>query len=102
MDYYGLAAPPLEDQPSSVVVLELLRSCLAVAPPLSSPSRDDWRNEHLEELAKDPVCGAALARVLTAVVAGDVPQKTADMLSSPTLIVLLKKDAAAMEALKKQ
>ena len=33
---------------------------------------------------------------------GDVPQKTADILSSATLIVLLKKDAATMEALKKQ
>ena len=34
--------------------------------------------------------------------AGDVPQKTADILSSATLIVLIKKDAAAMEALKLQ
>ena len=40
--------------------------------------------------------------MLTAVVAGDVPQKTADILSSATLIVMLKKDAAAMEALKLQ
>jgi hypothetical protein len=40
MDYYGPAAPPLEDQPSSVVTLEMLRTFLAAAPPLSSPHRD--------------------------------------------------------------
>ncbi len=56
----------------------------------------------MEELAKDPTCGAALARVLTSIVAGHVPHKTADILSSATLIVLLKTDAAAMEALKQQ
>jgi hypothetical protein len=32
----------------------------------------------------------------------EVPQKTTDILSSATLIVLLKKDAATMEALKQQ
>ena len=48
------------------------------------------------ELASDSECGTTLARVLTAIVAGDVPQKTADILSSATLIVL----PPAMEALK--
>jgi hypothetical protein len=38
--------------------------------------------------------------MLTAVVTGDVPQKTTDFLSSSTLIILLKKDATSMEALK--
>jgi hypothetical protein len=38
--------------------------------------------------------------MLTAVVTGDVHQKTADFLSSSTLIILLKKDATSMEALK--
>ena len=46
------------------------------------------------DFARDPTCGSALARVPTAVVASDVPQKTTDILSSATLIVLLKKDAA--------
>ena len=40
IDLYGLAAPPLEEHPSPVVTLELLRTCLAAAPPLSSPHRD--------------------------------------------------------------
>jgi hypothetical protein len=43
-----------------------------------------------------------MARVLTAVVKGDFPQKTADILSSATLIILLKKDEATMAAIKLQ
>ena len=76
LDYYGPPAPPpsLEDPLPTVVTLNLLRNCLAAAPPLSSPHRDGCRNEHLAELAKDPECGTALARVLTAVVNwGNVP-----------------------------
>ena len=52
------------------------------------------------DFARDPICGSALARVFTAVVADDVPQKTMDILSFATLIVMLKKDATVMEALK--
>jgi hypothetical protein len=82
---------------------ETLRACLATAPPtLSSPPKDGCRNEHFVDLARDPACGAALARVLAGVVTSDVPQKTANILSSATLIVLLNKDAATMEALKQQ
>ena len=51
------------------------------------------------EMARDPACATALARMLTAVVTGDVPQKTLDFLSSSALIILLKKDAESMEAL---
>jgi hypothetical protein len=81
LDLYGPAAPPLEDAPPSVVTAEILSACLEAAPPLSSPHRDGWRNEHFVEMAKDPACAAAMARMLTAVVTGDVPQKTADILS---------------------
>jgi len=80
--------------------MELLRTCLSSAPPLSSPHKDGWRNEHLAELARDATCRTALARVLTAMVAGDVPLKTADILSSATLIIMLKKDATTMEEMK--
>ena len=74
LDYYGPHAPPLlENQPSSIISLELLRTCLAAAPPLSSLHRDGWRNEHLVDFARDPAFGSALARMLTAVVDGDVP-----------------------------
>ena len=53
-------------------------------------------------MAKDPACGAALVNLMTALIAGDMPQKTSDMLSPTTLIVFLKKNAEAMEALKSQ
>jgi hypothetical protein len=38
--------------------------------------------------------------MLTTIVTGDVPKKTADIMSSATLIILLKKVVATMEALK--
>jgi len=100
IDMYGPIAPPLEEQPLSDVTLELLRTCPETTPPLSSPHRDGWRNEHLVDLARDTECVTALARVLTTVVAGDVPKKTTDIMSSTTLIILLKKDAEAMAELK--
>ena len=90
----------MEDPLPNVVTLDILKTCLAAAPPLSSPHKDGWRNDYLVDLARDPACAAALARVLTSVVTSDVPKKTADILSSATLIILLKKDAAAREALK--
>jgi hypothetical protein len=40
--------------------------------------------------------------MLTTVVTGDVPKKTTDILSSTTLIILLRKDVATMEALKQE
>ena len=72
LDYFGPAAPPLEDPPSNTATIETLTACLTTAPPLSSPHRDGWRNEHFVDLAKDPACGTALARVLTTVVRGDI------------------------------
>ena len=66
-------------------------------PPLSTPHRDGWRNEQFFEMVKDPACGSTLARLMTAVVTGDVPAKTIDILPSATLVVLLKKDQAAIK-----
>jgi len=51
-------------------------------------------------VVRDSACGDALANLMTVVVSGDVPTKTVDIMSSTTLIVLLKKDATAIEALK--
>ncbi len=71
---------------------------------MSTPHRDGWRNEYFFELVKDPACGSALASLMTAVVPakGDVPAKAIDIVSYATLIVMLKKDQAAMDELKKQ
>ncbi len=73
LDFYGPVAPPLEDAPPNVVTADVLLACLEAAPPLSSPHKNGWRNEHFVEMAKDPACAAAMARMLTAVVTGDVP-----------------------------
>ena len=100
IDLYGPTTPPLEEHPSTYLTLELLRTCLATTPPRSSPHRDGWRNERRVDLARDTECGTALARELTAVVTGDVPKKTMDILSLATLIILLKNNAKAMAELK--
>ena len=55
------------------------------------------RVEHFIPLVADPDCGEALANFMTVIIKGDVSQKIADLLSSSTLVILLKKDAEIME-----
>ena len=71
LDYFGPATPPMENPLPSRVTLEIMQTALASTPPLPSPPKDEWRNEHLAEIARDLACGAVLARVFTAIVAGD-------------------------------
>jgi hypothetical protein len=48
MAYYGPPANPLPDQPPPTISIDLLKKCLdAVPPPLSTPHKDGWRNEHI-------------------------------------------------------
>jgi hypothetical protein len=55
MDYYGPAAPPPPGGPVPVIRYSGDAPELSGrTPPLSSPHRDGWRNEHLVELARDP------------------------------------------------
>jgi hypothetical protein len=89
-DYYGPAAPPLPDVEHVGITLEILRTCLAVAPPLSSPHKDGWRTEQLSQLAPDDACGEAVASLATSSTQGDVSDKISHLLSSATLVVLLK------------
>jgi hypothetical protein len=69
---------------------------------MSNPHKEGWRNEYFTEMARDPVCGEALANLMTTVVLGDIPAKTTNIMSSAALIVLLKKDATSMDAIKHQ
>ncbi len=80
--------------------LETLRTCLVADPPLSSPHKDGWRIEHLSQLAPDDAYGEALASLATSIIQGDVSDKISHLLSSVTLVVLLKKDAETMDAMK--
>ena len=99
-DYYGPAAPPLPDVEPIRITLEILATCLAAAPPLFSPHKDGWRTEHLSQLAPDDECGKALATFATSIIVGGVFDKISNLLSSATLVVLLKKYAESMVAMK--
>jgi hypothetical protein len=57
--------------------------------------------EHLVYLATDQGCGEALVALMTTIVKGDVSKKVADLLSSTTLVIHLKKDVETMAAMKK-
>jgi len=93
--------PPLFSNGLPVkVTLANMRDYIATAPPLSSPHKDGWRVEHLVPLAADSTCGEALAAFMTTIARGDVSNKIADLLSSATLVILLKKDAETMDAMK--
>jgi hypothetical protein len=85
--YYG---PPTAPLAPSIVTLALLRECIDAIPPLWTPRKDGWRNEHLCELVRAHACGDALATLMTIVVTCDVPAKMAGILSFATLIVMLK------------
>ena len=73
---------------------------MVVAPPLSSHHKDGWRIEHLSQLVPDDNCGEAMAAFATSIILGDVSDRISDLLSCATLVVLLKKDADTMDAMK--
>jgi hypothetical protein len=60
---------------------------------------DGWLVEHLPPLNTDYDCRAALMDLLAAMVAGDVTDATCDLLSSASMVILLKKTEAEIEAL---
>ena len=74
--------------------------CLSEVAPLTTPHKDGWRAEHLLALCKDQECGAAFTYLISALACGDVTDNTCDLLSSTTLVVLLKKTEEDMESLK--
>ncbi len=56
--------------------------------------------EHLVPLVEDQACGEAIATFMTTLVTGVVSDKIADLLSSATMVILLKKDEETMAAMK--
>ncbi len=95
-----MAPAPLLDAELVSITLDILRSCLVASPPLSSPHKDGWRTKHLTQLTPDDACGEAIAALATSIIQGDVSDKISHLLSSATLVVLLKKDARTMVAMK--
>jgi len=98
--YVEITSSSVPDAELARITLEILGTCLVVAPALSSPHKDGWRSEHLSHLASDDECGEALAPFATSIIVGDVSDKISNLLSSATLVVLLKKDADTMVAMK--
>jgi len=56
--------------------------------------------EHLVPLVAYQAYGEALAELMAIIVREDIPQKIVDLLSSATLVILLKKNAATMATMK--
>jgi hypothetical protein len=88
LDYYGTTVQPSQS-PSGTI--DTLRACLAATPPRPSPHKCEWRIEHLVPLVDSHACGEAMASLMTTIIKGDVSHKIVDLLSSATLVILLKK-----------
>ena len=99
-DLHGSVTPPPPDALLVEVTSDTLRTCIATVPPLSTPRNDGWCVEHLISLVADQSCGEALATFTTIVIRRDVSNKITDLLSSETLVILLKKDADTMAVMK--
>ena len=99
-DHYGSVAPPPPDALPVEVTLDTLRTFIAMAPPLSTPHKDGWRVEYMVPLVANQSCGEALATLTTTRIRVDVSNKIADLLSSATLVILLKKDDDTKSAMK--
>jgi hypothetical protein len=101
LEYYGPHVAPSPDAEPVRITLDILRTCIADAPPLSSPHKDGWRTEHLATLSANQVCNEALAEFASSLVKGEGSDKIADLLSSVTLVVLLKKENETMKEMKR-
>ena len=77
------------------ITSDMVRKCLESIAPLNTPHKDSWRADYLLSLIADQDCMSAL----TDLAAGDVTDATCNLLSSATLVVLLKKNEAEMKAL---
>jgi len=97
---YGPRVTPTRESMAVNISQEEVLLHLAAVAPLTTPHKDGWRAEHLLPLCKDQDCGAAFTDLIAALVAGDVTDATCDLLSSATLVVLLKKSDEEMAALK--
>jgi hypothetical protein len=81
------------------ITTEDVLKCIAEVAPLTTPHKDRWRVEHLQALCKDPDCAVAFTDIIGAMVGGDVTDDTCDLMSSATLVILLKKTEEEIEAL---
>ena len=88
---YGPKIVPTRATTAVTITTEDVLKCLAEVAPLTTPHKDGWRAEHLSALCKDPDCATAFTVIISALTAGDVTDRTCDIVSSATLVILLKK-----------
>jgi hypothetical protein len=91
---YGPTITPTRQTMSVTITLDMVKECLASVTPLTTPHRDGWRVEHLLALCGDQACEAPITDLAGSLAAGDVTDFTGDLMSSVTLVVLLKKTYA--------
>ncbi len=96
---YGPRVTPTRESTLDTITPKDVYKCQTEVAPLTTPHKGGWRAEHLVALCKDADCGVAFTDVIAALAAGDVMDDTCDLLSSATLVVLLKKTEEKMEAL---
>ena len=101
---YGPQVLPTRESMTGTITTNDVLKCVAEVAPLATPHKDGWRAEHLLALGKDPDCAAAFTDIIGDLIAGDDTDATitCDLLSSATLVVLLKKTEEEMEALKQK
>ncbi len=97
---YGPRVVPTRRSMTVTLTSEDVLKCLSEVAPLTTPHKDGWRAEHLMALCKDQDRGAAFTDFISTLASGDGTDNTCDLLSSATLVVLLKKSEEEMEALK--
>jgi len=98
----GPKVTPARESMVVTITPEEVLKCLAEAAPLTTPHKDGWRAEHLHALCKDRDCAEAFTGIIAALAIGDVTDDKCDLLSSATLVILLKKTKEEMEALKQK
>jgi hypothetical protein len=99
---YGPKIGPTRETTSVSITTEDVQKCLAEVAPLTTPHKDDgWRAEHLSALCKDPDCATTFTTIISAMAAG-VTDRTCDIVSSATLVIILKKTEEKMETMKRK
>ena len=99
---HGPKFNPTRESMSSTVTLDMVMKCLSSVAPLTTPTKDGLRVEHLLSPCADQDCAATFTDMVAVLAASDGTDNTSDLLSSTTLVVLLKKLEAEMEALRRK
>ncbi len=97
---YGPKVTPTRESMATTITPDMAKKCLEAVAPLTTPHKNSWRAEHLLAPCEDRACEAANTNLVGALAFRDVTDATCGLLSSATLVVLLKKTRAEMEALR--